>query len=79
VGVAALLLLVGGVAAAIGAILFGGDALAAAIGAGTRDPAVAAGIAIASGLAGASAVPIAYAALLALSLAVGQLLVARQA
>jgi hypothetical protein len=79
VGVAALLLLVGGVAAAIGAILFGGDALAAAIGAGTRDPAVAAGIAIASGLAGAAAVPIAYAALLALSLGVGKLLVARQA
>ena len=79
VGVAALVLLVGTVSAAIGAILFGGDGLAAAIGAGTRDPAVAAALAIVSGLAGAAAVPLAYAALLALSLGVGTLLVARQA
>jgi hypothetical protein len=79
VGVAALVLLVGGVSAAIGALLFGGDGLAAAIGAGTRDPAVAAGLAIVSGLAGGAAVPLAYAALLALSLGVGKLLVARQA
>ena len=43
VGVAALLLLVGAVSAGIGAMLFGGDGVAAAIGAGTRDPAVAAG------------------------------------
>jgi hypothetical protein len=78
VGVAALVLLVGASSAAIGAILFGGDALAAAIGAGTRDPAVAAGLAIVSGLAGAAAVPLAYAALLALSLGVGKLVVARQ-
>ncbi|MGH2472635.1 MAG: hypothetical protein ACRDG6_09565 [Candidatus Limnocylindria bacterium] len=78
VGVAGLVLLVGTVSAAIGAILFGGDGRAAAIGAGTRDPAVAAGIAIVSGLAGAAAVPLAYAALLALSLGVGKLLVARQ-
>lgn len=77
VGVAALMLLVGGAAAAIGAILFGGDGLAAAIGAGTRDPAVAAGLAIVAGLAGAAAVPLAYAALLALSLGVGKLLVGR--
>jgi len=79
VGVAALVLLVGAVSAGIGAMLFGGDAVAAAIGAGTRDPAVAAGLAIASDLAGGAAVPLAYAALLALSLGVGKLLVARQA
>lgn len=78
VGVAALVLLVGTVSAAVGAILFGGDGLAAAIGAGTRDPAVAAGIAIVSGLAGGAAVPLAYAGLLVLSLGVGKL-VARQA
>jgi hypothetical protein len=79
VGVAALVLLVGWVSAAIGAILFGGNGIAAAIGAGTRDPAVAAGLAIVLGLAGAAAVPLAYAALLALSLGVGKLVVARQA
>jgi hypothetical protein len=79
VGVAALVLLVGWVSAGIGAILFGGDGIAAAIGAGTRDPAVAAGLAITLGLAGAAAVPLAYAALLALSLGVGKLVVARQA
>jgi hypothetical protein len=79
VGVAALVLLVGTAAAAIGAMLFGGDALAAAIGAGTRDPAVAAAIAISLGLAGAGAVPLAYAGLLALGLGVGKLLFARQA
>jgi hypothetical protein len=79
VGVAGLVLIVGAVSAAIGAALFGGDGLAAAIGAGTRDPAVAAGLAIAAGLAGAAAVPLAYAALLALCLGVGKLLVARQA
>jgi hypothetical protein len=79
VGVAALVLAVGVVSAAVGAMLFGGDGVAAAIGAGTRDPAVAAGLAIAAGLPGAAAVPLAYAALLALSLAVRRLLVARQA
>jgi len=79
VGVAALTLLVGTASAAIGAILFGGDGLAAAIGAGTRDPAVTAAFAIAAGLAGAAAVPLAYTALVVLSLAVGKLLVARQA
>jgi hypothetical protein len=79
VGIAALVLLVGAVSAGIGALLFGGDGVAAAIGAGTRDPAVAAGLAIASGLAGGAAVPLAYAALLALSLGVGKLVVARQA
>jgi hypothetical protein len=78
VGVAALVLLVGWVSSAIGAILFGGDGLAAAIGAGTRDPAVAAGFAITVGLAGAAAVPLACAALVALSLGVGKLVVARQ-
>jgi len=79
VGIAALVLLVGTAAAAIGAMLFGGKGLAAAIGAGTRDPAVAAALAMSAGLAGAGAVPLAYAALLALSLGVGKLLVARQA
>ena len=79
VGVAALVLFVGAASAAIGALLFGGDGLAAAIGAGTRDPAVAAGLVIGSGLAGGAAVPLAYAALLALCLGVGKLLVARQA
>jgi hypothetical protein len=79
VGVAALVLLVGAVAAPIGAMLFRGDGLAAAIGAGTRDPAVAAALAIPAGLAGAAAVPLAYVLLLALSLGVGKLLVARQA
>jgi hypothetical protein len=79
IGIAAVVLLVGAVSAAVGALLFGGDGLAAAIGAGTRDPAVAAGLAISAGLAGGAAVPLAYAALFALSLGVGRLLVARQA
>jgi len=79
VGVAALVLLVGVLTAASGAILFGGNGIAAAIGAGTRDPAVAAALAMSAGLAGAGSVPLAYAALLALSLVVGKLLVARQA
>ena len=79
VGVAALVLLVGVLTAASGAILFGGNGIAAAIGAGTRDPAVAAALAMSAGLAGAGSVPLAYAALLALSLGVGKLLVARQA
>ena len=79
VGVAALVLLVGTLSAAIGALLFRGDGIAAAIGAGLRDPAVAAALAISAGLAGAAAVPLAYAALVALSLGVGKLVVARQA
>ena len=79
VGVAALVLLVGVLTAASGAILFGGNGIAAAIGAGTRDPAVAAALAMSAGLAGAGSVPLAYAELLALSLGVGKLLVARQA
>lgn len=79
IGIAAVVLLVGTVSAAVGALLFGGDGLAAAIGAGTRDPAVAAGLAISAGLAGGAAVPLAYAALVALSVGVGKLLVARQA
>jgi hypothetical protein len=77
VGVAAAVLVVGTLSAAIGAMLFRGDGLAAAIGAGLRDPAVPAGLAIVSGLAGA-AVPLAYAALVALCLGVGKVLVARQ-
>ena len=79
VGVAALVLLVGTLSAAIGALLFRGDGIAAAIGAGMRDPAVAFALAISAGLAGAAAVPLAYAALVALSLGVGKLVVARQA
>ncbi|TME31324.1 MAG: hypothetical protein E6I66_07855 [Chloroflexi bacterium] len=79
VGVAALVLLVGTLSAAIGALLFRGDGIAAAIGAGMRDPAVAFALAISAGLAGAAAVPVAYAALVALSLGVGKLVVARQA
>ena len=79
VGVAALVLLVGALSAAIGALVFRGDGIAAAIGAGTRDPAVTAAFAIAAGLAGAAAVPLAYTALVVLSLAVGKLLVPRQA
>jgi len=79
IGIAAVVLLVGAVSAAVGALLFEGDGLAAAIGAGTRDPAVAAGLAISAGLAGGAAVPLAYAALLVLSLGVGKLLVARKA
>jgi len=79
VGVAALVLLVGVLTAASGAILFGGNGIAAAIGAGTRDPAVAAALAMSAGLASAGSVPLAYAALLALSLGVGKLLVSRQA
>ena len=78
VGVAALVLLVGVLTAASGAILFGGNGIAAAIGAGTRDPAVAAALAMSAGLAGAGSVPLAYAALLALSLGVRKLLVTRQ-
>ena len=79
VGVAALVLLVGALSAAIGALLLRGDGIGAAIGAGMRDPAVAAALAISAGLAGAAAVPLAYAALVALSLGVGKLVVARQA
>ena len=79
IGIAAMVLLVGTASAAIGALLFGGDGLAAAIGAGTRDPAVAAGLAISAGFAGGAAVPLAYAALLALGIGVGKLLVARHA
>jgi hypothetical protein len=79
VGVAALVLVAGTVPAAVGAILFGGSGTAAAIGAGLRDPAVAAGFAIGAGLAGGAAVPLAYGALLALGVGVGRLLVARQA
>ena len=78
VGVAALMLVVGAASAAIGAVLFGGSGVAAAIGAGTRDPAVAAALAMSVGLAGGGAVPLAYAALLVLGLGVGKLLVSRQ-
>ena len=79
VGIAAAALAIGTAAAALGARAFGGDPVAAAIGAGLRDPGVAAGFAIGAGLAGAGEVPLAYAALAVLSLGVGKLLVARQA
>jgi hypothetical protein len=79
VGVAVVVLAVGAASAAIGALLFGGSGIAAAVGAGTRDPAVAAALAISVGLAGGGAVPLAYAALLVLCLGVGKLLVARKA
>jgi hypothetical protein len=78
IGVAALMLVVGAASAAIGAVLFGGSGVAAAIGAGTRDPAFAAALAMSVGLAGGGAVPLAYAALLLLGLGVGKLLVSRQ-
>jgi hypothetical protein len=78
VGLAVLVLVVGAASAAIGAVVFGGSGLAAALGAGTRDPAVAAALAVSSGLAGGGAVPLAYATLLVLALGAGKLLVSRQ-
>jgi hypothetical protein len=78
VGLAALVLVVGAAAAAIGAVVFGGSGLAAALGAGTRDPVVAAALAVSSGLAGGGAVALAYATVLVLALGVGKLLVSRQ-
>jgi hypothetical protein len=77
-GIAVAALGIGTVAAALGARAFGGDPVAAAIGAGLRDPAVAAGLAIGAGLAGAGDVPLAYAVVVALGLGVVRLLVARQ-
>ena len=58
------LLAVGALSAAFAARLLGGNPLAAAIGGGTRDPAVAGALLLGGG-ADASAVPLAYAALLA--------------
>ena len=58
------LLAVGALSAAFAARLLGGNPLAAAIGGGTRDPAVAGALLLAGG-ADAGAVPLAYAALLA--------------
>ncbi|HEV8534190.1 MAG TPA: hypothetical protein VGR87_00495 [Candidatus Limnocylindria bacterium] len=78
VAIAAGALAIGTSSAAIGTKLFGGDPRAAAIGGGARDPSVAAGLALAAGLAGGPAVPLAYAALLALALGLGKLLVRRQ-
>jgi hypothetical protein len=78
VGLAVLVLVVGAASAAIGAVVFGGSGLAAALGAGTRDPAVAAALAVSSGLAGGGAVALAYATLLVLALGAGKLLVSRQ-
>ena len=71
-------LAIGALCAAIGALPFGGDPLAAALGGGLRDPGVAAALAIASGLAGAGSVPLAYAVLVVLAVALGELVVRRQ-
>jgi len=71
-------LVIGALSAVVGAAAFRGDPLAAAIGGGSRDPAVAAALAIGSGLAGAGSVPLAYAALLGLAAALGKLVVRRQ-
>jgi hypothetical protein len=79
VGMAAAVLVIGTITAAVGARLFGGDPLAAAIGGGMRDPAVAAGLVIGAGLAGGSSLPVAYAALAVLALALGKLLIRRKA
>ena len=78
IALAGIVLVAGTLSAAIGAWVFGGDPLAAAIGGGTRDPSVAAGVAMLVGLAGGAAVPLAYAALLALATALGKLVVPRQ-
>src|SRR5207249_2832491 len=56
-------------------LLFGGDPLAAVVGSGTRDPAVAAGLAVGAGLVGGGTVALAYAVWLALATGVGKLLV----
>ena len=69
----------GALSAAVGAWAFGGDPLAAAIGGGTRDPSVAAAVAMLVGLAGGGTVPLAYAALLGLAAALGKLVVRREA
>ncbi|HEV8470589.1 MAG TPA: hypothetical protein VGR46_13365 [Candidatus Limnocylindria bacterium] len=71
-------LVIGALSAAIGAAAFRGDPLVAAIGGGSRDPAVAAALAITSGLAGAGSVPFAYAVLIGLAVAFGKLVVRRQ-
>jgi hypothetical protein len=70
-------LVLGGAVAAIAAALFRGDPVAAALGAGSRDPAVAIGLAVASGLAGAAAVPLVYAAALLLALGLRRLVSGR--
>jgi hypothetical protein len=72
-------LALGTVSGALGARLFGGDPLAAAIGGGSRDFAVAAAVAMSAGLAGGGAVPLAYAALVLLATALLKVLVRRQA
>jgi hypothetical protein len=76
--IAASCLVIGPLSAAGAARLLGGDPLAAAIGSGTRDPAVAAGLAVGTGLVGGGAVAFAYAVLLALAVGVGKLLVGGQ-
>jgi hypothetical protein len=76
--VAAACLAIGPLSAAGAARLFGGDPVAAAIGSGTRDPAVAAGLTVGTGLVGGGAVAFAYAVLLGLAVGVGKLLVSGQ-
>jgi hypothetical protein len=73
------MLALGALSGALGARVFGGDPLPAAIGGGSRDFAVAAAVAMAAGLAGGGAVPLAYAALLVLATALLKVLVRRQA
>ncbi len=73
--VAAGCLVIGPLSAAAAARIFGGDPLAAVVGSGTRDPAVAAGLAVGAGLVGGGTVALAYAVWLALATGVGKLLV----
>ena len=77
--VAAACLVIGSLSAAAAARIFGGGALSSAIGAGTRDPAIAAGIAVGTGMVGGAAVALVYAVLLVLAVALGKLLVRGQA
>src|SRR5207245_6964619 len=73
--IAAGCLAIGPLTAAAAARIFGGDPLAAAVGSGTRDPAVAAGLAVGAGLVGGGTMAFAYAVWLALATGVGKLLV----
>jgi len=78
IALAGILLVAGALSAAIGAWVFGGDPLPAAIGGGTRDFGVAAAVAMLVGLAGGGAMPLAYAGLLGLATALGKFVVRRQ-
>jgi hypothetical protein len=74
-GIALAFLAIGTIAAAAAARAFGGDPLAAALGAGARDPAVAAGIVVGSGIVGGGEITLAYAVMLALALILRKLAV----